>query len=167
MTEDRELDQEDQSFEVQKHCPFCTMMISQDPDRIHVSDSGQATAVMSKKDGHPLVIPYRHVTGEEEDRISYMAMMEAWEWANSIFPYVAQAYRDLHGATGFTLKVNTGTQQNIKHYHIHIEAWRGEKDQEQIVMNERADREMFGQRVRELMDPERLLANMPLEPTHQ
>lgn len=152
-----------------ENCEFCPILEGVDQDSIIILGSGSATAIVSKKDGHPLVMPLMHVNGMEANQISRMAMRSAEDLAWDMFPHVQKVYKDLYGAEGYSMVANFGSHQNIPHYHIHLEAYTGSKREgtsEQITITEIHDRLIFAEAVRKSMDPEGL-STMFLEPTHK
>ena len=48
-----------------KNCEFCAILEGVNENRIGIAGSESATAFMSKKDGHPLIVPLTHVDGRD------------------------------------------------------------------------------------------------------
>ena len=148
-----------------KNCAFCALLEGVTGDKTLIAGSGEATAIVSKKDGHPLFMPLLHIEGQETDHRSELARKATNEWLEILLPHIRSVYEQLYGATGFTIKANLGTQQNISHYHVHGEAWKGPKDSEQILITDPAERFRFAEAIRRSVDPAGLAIMSP-EPTH-
>ena len=151
-----------------KGCEFCAVLEGVDEERIPIMGTESATAIISKKDGHPLIMPLLHVEGLERDPISRSAIRSADELADELFPYIEKAYREIYGATGFTKMANLGSQQNIPHYHVHWDAYTGSKKEgtsTQIVIPKFEERWTFADAIRRNLDPQGLAVPTP-GPTH-
>jgi diadenosine tetraphosphate (Ap4A) HIT family hydrolase len=137
-----EFDNKFEGSEQAKECGFCATLEGADPEGTIVDIWGSTAFIMSNNDGHPLFMPLEHRVGDETDSYSRALLKSTWDMFWEQKPVVEDIYRKEYGATGFSTKVNEGTQQNIKHYHIHLEAWRGAKDEEQITLD-KTEREEF------------------------
>lgn len=97
-------------------CIFCKIINGEIPSR-KVYENDDVLVIMDvdpKVDGHSLIIPKKHITDLTE--LSNEDAIKLNEAAKFIAPKIA----DRVNAKGFTVGVNYGDSQAVKHYHMHI-----------------------------------------------
>ncbi len=97
-------------------CIFCKIINGEIPSR-KVYENDDVLVIMDvdpKVDGHSLIIPKKHITDLTE--LSNEDAVKLNEAAKFIAPKIA----DRVNAKGFTVGVNYGDSQAVKHYHMHI-----------------------------------------------
>lgn len=101
----------------QKDCTFCGIVDGSTPSIKVVSDDW--TVSFLSLEGHPLVIPRRHITKENYEEASNLEeLTHVSEMAWKLAPVVERVYR----ASGVNVVSNIGKSagQDISHIHIHV-----------------------------------------------
>ena len=97
-------------------CIFCKILKGEIPSKKLYEDD-KVIVIMDvnpKVDGHALVIPKEHVTDfmEISDELLTHIYEVAWD--------VSKIFMSMLNATAFTLGVNYGDSQVVKHFHMHL-----------------------------------------------
>ena len=97
-------------------CIFCKIVNGEIPSKVLYEDE-LVLVIMDANpnvDGHALIIPKKHYTDylELDKEIS----THIFEVAKNIGPKIMQKL----GTTALTLLVNYGTDQQVKHFHLHL-----------------------------------------------
>ncbi|MBR1416838.1 MAG: HIT domain-containing protein [Bacilli bacterium] len=97
-------------------CLFCKIINGEIPCK-KIYEDDKVIAILDlhpSSDGHTLIIPKKHVTDlmEIDD--------ETLSYVNTILKKLTPILMNKMNATAFSLRVNYGTSQEIKHYHMHL-----------------------------------------------
>lgn len=92
------------------NCIFCDIAAASERDSVYEDDRMIAISDISPQAPvHLLLMPKEHVERLRDNRDLELALLER-----------AQILGDEHTPEGYRLTVNTGSQQEVKHLHIHI-----------------------------------------------
>ncbi len=97
-------------------CIFCKIIKGEIPSR-KVYENDDVMVIMDvdpKVDGHSLVLPKKHITDLTE-----LSDDDATK-LNAAVKFIAPRIANRVNAKGFTVGVNYGASQAVKHYHMHI-----------------------------------------------
>ncbi|EKD91497.1 MAG: hypothetical protein ACD_30C00003G0008 [uncultured bacterium] len=101
------------STENHTNCPFCT--IFRDNQREFIIKDRETTALILSLEGHPLIVPKKHVRFEDIDPEL------ASNLGQDIFKYTPRII-EIYQTEGLNILTNIGRAagQDIEHFHIHL-----------------------------------------------
>ena len=101
---------------IKMDCIFCKIVNGEIPGKVLYEDELVLVImdVNPSVDGHCLIIPKKHFTDYQE--LDEEMILHIMEVAKKIGPEIMEKM----GSTALTLLINYGTDQQVKHFHLHL-----------------------------------------------